>query len=656
MHLPIPGPVFGSYPQRLELIKPGLSARAATRALDFLKHTVQSSFVRADNSKFVEQVRTCAQALAKPGSQTFSASLRQARAAVAKEGFQNTALVEAFAHAYSALESALGVRLYDAQLIAARIMLDQKIAEMATGEGKTYAMFCAASVAALAGVPVHVVTANDYLAQRDAEDLAPAYELLGLGVTALNGEVKPDQRVNFYVHHIVYGAAKEFIFDYLLDRSKLQSKETATPSMRGLCLALIDEVDSVLIDEARTPFILAADRPDPHEEKSFGQALAIARALSLKQHFVANAIHREVRLTDAGRDIARQQGDLLGGLWSKHGIYREELVQLALTALHLYRRNVDYVVSPDPKQPDSYIVELIDINSGRIATGRKLSNGLHQLLELKESCPVTSRQHTFAQLTFQRFFTRYHRLGGMSGTVKEAASEIEDVYQLGSQLVPLRVPSRREYLGVQVFRHSRSRWRAVVKLISAQHKRGRPILIGTDSVADSEQLSELLKLSNIRHQVLNAAQSQREAALVAQAGALGAVTVATNMAGRGTDIKLAQGINALGGLLVISCQLNSEARIDRQLHGRCARQGDRGSVITLLSLQEGLFERHLSPRLRNLMGGLQKGDAPLPACIGVPLFHWVQKREQGLARQQRMMISMMDEQNEKQLAISGTGI
>jgi preprotein translocase subunit SecA len=656
MHLPIPGPVFGSYPQRLELSKPGWSARATSRVSASLSQFTNSVMTNGGHVKFIEQVRARAQSLAKPRSQVFSASLRQARAAVAKDGFQEQSLIDALAHASCALESALGVRLYDAQLIAARIMLSQKIAEMATGEGKTFAMFAAASVAALAGVPVHVVTANDYLAQRDAEELAPAYELLGLSVTALNGEVKPDQRVKFYVHQIVYGAAKEFIFDYLLDRSKLQTQPDAVPSMRGLCLALIDEVDSVLIDEARTPFILAAEKYDPNEAKSSVQALSIAQALSPKQHFLANAVHREIRLTDAGREIARQKGEAIGGLWSKHGVYREELVQLALTALHLYRRNVDYVVSPDPKNPDTFIVELIDINSGRIATGRKLSNGLHQLLELKESCPVTSRQQTFAQLTFQRFFTRYHRLGGMSGTVKEAAVEIQGVYGLGAQLVPLRVPSRRESLGVNVFKNSRGRWRAVVRLVVQEHKRGRPILVGTDSVADSEQLSELLKLAKVSHQVLNAAQSQHEAALVAQAGLRGAVTVATNMAGRGTDIKLAQGMNALGGLLVVSCQLNSEARIDRQLHGRCARQGDRGSVITLLSLQEGLFERHLPAKLRKLICSLLSGDTPLPDLIGMPLFHWVQKSEQALARQQRATISLMDEQNEKQLAISGMGI
>jgi preprotein translocase subunit SecA len=412
----------------------------------------------------------------------------------------------------------------------------------------------------------------------------------------------------------------------------------------------------VLIDEARTPFILAAEKQDEHEARSFAQALAIAKNLQHKVHFHANKIHREVRMTEAGNELARVCGEQIGGLWSKHSAYRQELVQQALAALHLYVRNVDYVVSPDPQKAESAIVELVDVNSGRIATGRKLSNGLHQLLELKESCPVTSRQHTFAQLTFQRFFTRYHRLGGMSGTVREAAAEIERVYQLGAQVVPLRLPSRRANLGVQIFNSPKSRWRAVVKLIVREHASGRPILIGTDSVADSEQLSDLLKLSKVPHQVLNAAQSQREAQLVANAGLPKAVTVATNMAGRGTDIKLAKGMNELGGLLVISCQLNSEARIDRQLHGRCARQGDKGSVITLLSLGEGLFARHLSPNFRSLVSRLLPGDKALPSCLGMPLFHYVQKVEQGLARQQRATISMLDEQNEKQLAISGTGI
>ncbi len=656
MRLPIPGPLFGSYPQRLTPEKPdwyagGLARlRAASQSLGNMRGN------NAATTRYLQEVRERCLKLAKPGSVDFQASLRAAKATVAKEGFKDEALVGAMAHACVALEHALGVRLYDAQLIAARIMLGQKIAEMATGEGKTFAMFAAGSVAALAGVPVHVVTANDYLAERDAQDLAPAYALLELTVTALKSEVKPDQRGQFYLHPVVYGAAKEFIFDYLLDRSKLQGNQASAPAMRGLCLALIDEVDSVLIDEARTPFILAAEKHDEHEAQSFAQALEIASKLKHREHFLANRVHREVLLTDAGREVARTCGEKIGGLWSKHSAYRQELVQQALSALHLYVRNVDYVVSPDPQKPGADIVELVDVNSGRIATGRKLSNGLHQMLELKESCPVTSRQHTFAQLTFQRFFTRYHRLGGMSGTVREAAAEIEGVYQLGARVVPLRLPSKREDLGVQIFQTPKSRWRAVVRLIVRQHATGRPILIGTDSVADSEQLSELLKLSKISHQVLNAAQSQREAELVAKAGLPRAVTVATNMAGRGTDIKLAKGMNELGGLLVISCQLNSEARIDRQLHGRCARQGDKGSVITLLSLGEGLFARHLSPNFRSLVNRLLPSDEALPSCLGMPLFHYVQKVEQRLARQQRATISMLDEQNEKQLAISGTGI
>jgi preprotein translocase subunit SecA len=659
-HLPIPGPLFGAYPQRLTTPDHSRLGKLQKRlgystfgGIRPVIHQLKNGVMAQE--RFGRAVRARAEQLPACNSQDFARSLLNVRALLAKQGFQGEALELGLAHSYAVLKTALGIALYDTQISAAKIMLGQTLAEMATGEGKTFAMFAAASVAALAGVPVHVVTANEYLAQRDAQDLAPAFALLGLSVTALHQGVKPTERVPYYAKQVVYGAAKEFIFDYLLDRSaSLPGRAT---SMRGLCLALIDEADAVLIDEARTPFILAAERSDPHEAQAFAQALQIAKTLSLKFHYALDSVNREVILTDSGKALAREEAAGIGGLWANHSNYREELVSLALTALHLYRRDVDYVLSQIKDQEvGQFEVELIDINTGRIATGRKFSNGLHQLLEIKEACKVTSRQHTIAQLTFQRFFTRYHRLGGMSGTVREAAREIARVYGIGTTVVPLRVKSQRRHGGVKIYTSQKARWRAVITAIRSQHLRGRPVLVGTDSVADSEHLSALLRAAKIQHQVLNATQSEHEAALVARAGEPGCVTVATNMAGRGTDIKMVPRSLKAGGLHVVSCQLNSELRIDRQLHGRCARQGDPGSVETILGLQEGLFERHLSASMRATLARLGSDKAPLNVALAGQVFSFVQRREQALATQQRARVAKQDEQNERQLAVSGTSV
>ncbi len=527
---------------------------------------------------------------------------------------------------------------------------------MATGEGKTHAVMLAAATAALAGVPVHVVTANPYLAARDAAALAPLYQALGLKVAAARPGEATERRRAVWAADVAYTTARDLIFDYLRDR---QRAEGQAPLLRGLCMALIDEADSVLIDEACTPFILAEEAHDAPALRRLRAALAAARRLQPGLHFTAQGAVCRAMLTDAGLQACpADAGPGRDPLWA-HDHHRRELVETALAALHLYRIHVHYLVQDGR-------VEIIDPSSGRVTPGRRWSQGLHQLIELTQGLTPSPEQRTTAQMSFQRFFPRYWRLCGTSGTLREARAELLQTYGLVVQTVPLRLPSRRRVAGwrghssLRLWADDAQRWAATARAVAAAHGSGRPVLVACDSLADADRLCAFLGTLGLRHQRLDARQDAQEAQCVARAGAVGAITVATRMAGRGTDIRLAPGVAELGGLLVIDTQANGSPRIDRQLHGRCARAGEPGQVLRLQSLHNTLFVQQLHPWLRHglqrlaALPLLQAGPVPaLPGWVAATLLCLLQWRSQAQERSQRRALARHDEQVNRQLGFGG---
>ena len=656
--LPMPGPAFGAYPERPAADRPSHGPLAV--AAQAFGARLGDARRRPGRQRFVARVHGCRATQAAFGSTRFDEQLQRLRADLGRDGCTEPLLAAAFAMVGCATEAVSGIAFFDSQLAAARILLDGRLAEMATGEGKTHAAMLAAATAALAGVPVHVVTANAYLAARDADRLAPVYRALGLAVAAIRPGDEDEARRAAYACDIVYCTASDLIFDYLRDGS---AAADAQPLLRGLCMALIDEADSVLIDEARTPFILAEQRLDPAAERRQRSALALARALREGEHFRRDAAGaRRAVLLPAGRqrcaDIAASQPGA-DPLWSNPR-FRDELVELALAALHLYRRDVDYLLraveapaAGNARRRPVFEVAIVDATTGRIAVGRRWSNGLHQLIELKEGCPPSPSQSTRAQLTYQRFFPRYWRLAGTSGTLREARRELQRVYGLAVETVPLRRPSRRRREPLRVYGDSASRWQAALAEVERMRAAGRPVLVGTDSVADAQHLADLLHQRGIAHQRLDAHQDSHEAACIERAGAAGCVTVATNMAGRGTDILLAPGVAERGGLHVVCCQQNASARIDRQLQGRAGRAGEPGSVATLLALDGGLLAQHLPRGCAAALRRLAPAGRPLPAWLAAPLLGGLQRIEEARACRARTQLQQSDDRLLRGLGFGG---
>lgn len=511
-------------------------------------------------------------------------------------------LPEAFAVAREASKRVVGLRPFDVQVLGGIVLHRGGIAEMVTGEGKTLVAVMPCYLNALTGHGVHMVTVNDYLARRDAEWMGPIHRFLGLTVGVIQHDMNTPERQAGYRADITYGTNNEYGFDYLRDNG---SPSKAYCVQRELNYAIVDEVDSILIDEARTPLIISG-RPEKSSDM-YVRVDEVVRQLREDLHFTKDEKQRHIILTDEGMESCER---LLGieDLYTDENIGYVHMIEQSLKAHHFFKRDDEYMVRNDE-------VLIVDEFTGRVMEGRRYSDGLHQAIEAKEHVPLRFESQTIATITYQNYFRMYNKLAGMTGTAMTEAVEFEKTYNLIVTSIPTNLPLIREDLNDLVFASEMGKFRYVVQEIDQINQTGRPILVGTVSIEKSELVADMLVEAGIsEYQVLNAKHHEREAAIVANAGKRGAITIATNMAGRGTDIKLAEGVRELGGLYIVGTERHESRRIDNQLRGRCGRQGDPGTTRFYVSLEDEvarLFGGAAARRFVSRAGGEEIDAAPL---------------------------------------------
>ena len=569
-------------------------------------------------------------------------------AGVAEEGL---ALLAVAAH------RELGLRAYKVQIIAALALIDGFLSEVDTGEGKTLALALAAAFNAWSGLPCHVITANDYLAGRDAANLERFYRRVGLTVGRVLGESSEPERRAGYVADITYTTAKEVAADYLRDRMRLPglkdigtrlSLADLTSStgaagagvlQRGLYYALIDEADNSLIDEAVTPLIISRALEAGELERACSKAWQVAATLVNGVDYQADHEHKQIQIAPERIDLAADRIQLpRQGLWASRA-RRIELLVTALEGREFFIRDVQYVVA------DNKLV-IVDEATGRPMPMRTWRQGLHQMIEAKEELPISGVSETLARISFQDFFRKYQHLAGASGTIREVASEIWQTYGIPTILIPRHQASQRQFLGHRFYVDQSVKLAALDEEIAVRHARKQPILVGTRSVEASESVAGVVASRRLLHCVLNAKYPKEEASLVSRAGHLSQITIATNMAGRGTDIHLESGANMLGGLHVIATEPHDSARVDRQLYGRAARQGDPGSVLAFHSLDDELFVRFLPSFIRRFWARFLLPDrqSRLGNLAGRGCLYWSQRSEQKQAVRRRKRVMEMETQ------------
>lgn len=506
-------------------------------------------------------------------------------------------LVEAFAVVREASTRVLGMRHYDVQLIGGMALHEGKIAEMKTGEGKTLVATLPLYLHGIAGKGAHLVTVNDYLVRRDAENNAPLFNALGLTVGIIQNGQNDAQRRAAYAADITYGTNNEFGFDYLRDNMKFDVKDFV---QRGQAFAIVDEVDSILIDEARTPLIISG--PAAKSSQLYALSDSAVKRLKAGVDYEVDEKARVVNILESGIDKL-EVSLRVTNLYAADNILLLHHLTQALRANALFKLDVDYVVSGGQ-------VLIVDEFTGRILDGRRYSDGLHQALEAKEGVEIERESQTHATITLQNYFRMYKTLAGMTGTAQTEAAEFHKIYKLGVVAIPTHRPMVRIDEDDAIFLLKGDKFAAIVEDIAACYERKQPVLVGTVSIETSEYLSSLLSLKNIPHEVLNAKQHAREADIVKHAGEQGRVTIATNMAGRGTDIKLGEGVCDLGGLRVVGTERHESRRIDNQLRGRSGRQGDPGSSKFYISLEDDFIRLYSGDRMKNLMmrAGMEPGE------------------------------------------------
>ncbi len=521
------------------------------------------------------------------------------RERLAKGEDLDSLLPEAFATMREAGKRVLGERHYDVQLIGGVILHQGKIAEMKTGEGKTLTSTLPVYLNALGGKGVHLVTVNDYLAARDADWMGQVYNSLGISVGKIIHDMRDTERREAYGADVTYGTNNEFGFDYLRDNMKFEMSDFC---QRDFNFAIVDEVDSILIDEARTPLIISG--PAEISTEMYKSVDKIMKAFKETEHYEVDEKARQVSLSEEGIALGEK---LLGvnNLYEPESIEQLHHLNQALKAHVLFKRDVDYIVKNGE-------VVIVDEFTGRTMEGRRYSDGLHQALEAKEHVKIEKENQTLASITFQNYFRMYDKLSGMTGTADTEASEFKKIYDLDVVIMPTNMPMVREDFADVIYKNVDAKDRAVVREIKSLHEKGQPVLVGTISIDVSEKISRMLKKEKVTHEVLNAKQHDREAEIVANAGQYGKVTIATNMAGRGTDIKLTPESKEVGGLHILGTSRHESRRIDNQLRGRSGRQGDPGSSRFFLSLEDDLLRIFGSGRISGIMDKLgMEEDEPI---------------------------------------------
>ena len=565
--------------------------------------------------KIVEQqINPLEDSLKKLSDSSLANKTNEFKARLAKGETLDDILPEAFAVIREASRRVLGMRHFDTQLIGGIILHRGNIAEMCTGEGKTLVATAPVYLNALEGKGVHVITVNDYLAKRDSEWMGQVYKFLGLSVGLIIHDLDFNQRKIAYNSDITYGTNNEFGFDYLRDNMVTSLDQMV---QRPLHYCLIDEVDSILIDEARTPLIISG--PGQKSTDDYYTVAKLVPQLKKEEDYTIDEKQKTVAPTEAG--VAKMEKLLhVENLYDAENLELNHLFVQALRAQTMMTRDKDYVVK------DGEVV-IVDEFTGRLMYGRRYSDGLHQAIEAKEGLEVQRESQTLATITFQNYFRMYDKLAGMTGTAKTEEQEFIKIYGLPVLQVPTNKPIQRKDLPDVIFKNKRGKYKAVVREVERRHATGQPMLIGTTSIEQSEELSHMLDQANIPHSVLNAKYHEREAAIVALAGQKGAVTIATNMAGRGTDISLGEGVAELGGLAIIGTERHESRRIDNQLRGRAGRQGDPGSSQFFLSLEDDLLRIFGGDNIKSFMEkmGLEE-DEPINSRMVSNAIQKAQKR------------------------------
>ncbi len=598
-------------------------------------------------------------------------ALEQARAALRRDPLQARGqLNQALAVVGQIALRVLGMRPYAVQFMGALCIHEGLLAEMATGEGKTLTVGLAGVLAGLSGRPCHIITANDYLAERDAQEMHALYEACGLSVQSITSLLEPQERPVRYAADVVYLTAKELLADHLRDHigpgsearlaqaaferwllAGAQGRVAEPPSgrllVRGLHTAIVDEIDSILIDEAVTPLILAAQR----ESKGLDQAvLAVSRladTLQAGEDFNVDFRSKIIVLMTPAVEALQRLAAELPDVW-RPAARREELLRQALLVRCFFKPGQQYVVQ------DGEVV-LLDEFTGRMTPGRTLTSGLHQAIEAHQNLEITSPNESLTQMSFQAFFRRFRKLSGCTGTAWEAASEMWQVYGLQVRRIPTHRPRQTVYHPPVLVLSEDDKWRWVCQHVLDVHASGRPVLIGVRSVTSSQALAERLIEAGCQPTVLNALAHAHEAEIIASAGQHGRITIATNMAGRGTDIRLGVGVAEMGGLHVVVAECNESARIDRQLAGRCGRQGDPGSVATCLCLDDEWIRRYMPQAIRAALHRMAKRSSAWASRWARPVFRWVQSRAEKEAFQRRWSVLRSDDWMKSALPFGGAG-
>jgi len=654
-----PGHTLGAYPQ-CDPAVPGRLDEWLSACTAPLQRGVRSSQSRA--RQFLQAVNALGDELHGMTAAELASCSDGLRAEMRKAGLRPDLSARAFAVVREHADRTLNLRHYDCQVLGGWAILEGMLAEMDTGEGKTLTATLPACAAAFAGIPVHVITVNDYLAERDRELMSPLYAVLGLKSAAVTQSMQsPDDRRVGYAADITYCTNKQVTFDYLRDRvaigarrdplyrvlDKLNNAPVRKDGLllRGLCFAIIDEADSVLIDEARTPLKLSAPTDTGLDEAIYREAVSAARGLDIDVDFNVAVASGEVTLLESGE--RRIETSLVGkNAYFDSRRRRNAIARQALIACHCFRVDRDYLVRDGE-------IQIIDEYTGRAMPDRSWELGLHQLIEAKESLEISSPAKTIARITYQRFFRRYHRVGAMSGTAQEVRDELWSVYELAVFRVPPNKPCMRNVLPPSVHVSESSKWQAILERVVANREQGRPVLVGTRSLGASETLSALLTKAGIEHQVLNARNDREEAAIIALAGQSGRVTVATNMAGRGTDIKLGDGVARAGGLHVIVAECNDASRIDRQLHGRSARQGEPGSSETVVSWADDALQKCGPGPASYVANGLASGKLSLICGFEGRVLRWLQAGTERRHARLRRALLKQDQRLDEIFAFSG---